>query len=342
MNRKPLVLITAHIHSICVEMLKHVAELYVFDPPLLSEEDIVKAVRQLDPAAIVAVRGAERIGKRVFENASSLLVVARNGVGYDKVDVRAATEHGVWVTVTPVKELFQAVAEHAITLVMCLARKVCLADRDVRKGMWIHENLLGTLVENRVLGIVGLGRIGTEIARKARALGMKIFYYDVVRKYSVEEELGIEYRDLHELLSTSDFVILAVPLTEETRGMIGEEELKSMKRTAYLINVARGEVVDQRALIKALRERWIAGAALDVFHQEPLPSRDPLLELDNVILTPHIAWFTEEARYSMARTVAEEVLRALRCEDPMHPVNAEVREKARARCRKVLQDSTPS
>lgn len=342
MNKKHVVLITAPIHSICVEVLKQVAEVHTFDPPLVLEEDIVKAVKLLNPVAIIAVRGVEHIGRKVFENAPNLLVVARNGVGYDKVDVRAATEHGVWVTITPVKELFQAVAEHTIALAMCLARKICLADKDVRRGRWIHENLAGITVENRILGIIGLGRVGTEIARKAKALGMKVVYYDIVRKYEVEKELDVEYQDLYTLLSISDFVVLAVPLTEKTLGMIGEKELKSMKKTAYLINVARGGVVDHKALIRALKEGWIAGAALDVFYSEPLPIEDPLIELSNVILTPHIAWFTDEARYSMAKTAAEEVIKALRCEEPRYVVNAEVKEKAKAKCEKVLLSITSS
>lgn len=337
---KPRVLVTAPIHSIAVDLLKNVVDVYVANPPLVREEDISKVVEELDPVAIIAVRGAEHIGRVVFDKGPSLIVIARNGVGYDRIDVNTATERGIWVTMTPVKELFHAVAEHAISLMMCLARKICIADRHVRRGGWLYDSLRGLSLVDKIVGIIGLGRIGSEIARRARALGMRVLYYSKSRKPELEERLGIEYAGLEALLSLSDFVVIAVPLTEETENMIGEGELKTMKDSAYLINVSRGAVVDRNALIKALRERWIAGAALDVFHIEPLPRDDPLLELENVILTPHIAWFTEEAEVAMAKTAAEEVLRAIRCEEPLYPVNPRVSGRARSRCIEIIKRIT--
>lgn len=335
--KKFKVLITAPIHNVYIDILKEYVDVHVVNK-LLSEEDIVNLVKELDPVAIVAVRGGDPITRKVFENSSRLLIVARHGVGYDRVDVEAATEHGVWVTVTPVKELFLAVAEHAIALIMCLARRICLADEATRKGVWSREEFEGLLLENKVLGIIGLGRIGMEIARKAKGLGMKIVYFDKIRKKDVEETLGVEYLDLHSLLKVSDFVVIAVPLTKETLGMIREEELKSMKRSAYIINIARGGIINHEALVKALEERWIAGAALDVFPIEPLPQNDPIIKTRNTVLTPHIAWFTKESRIAMARTVVEEVLRVLKCEDPFYPVNPEVRDKAKSKCKKLVTE----
>ncbi|MEM1541049.1 MAG: hydroxyacid dehydrogenase [Ignisphaera sp.] len=329
------VVITAPIHNICIDILKQKADVYVYEKPLLNEEEIIEVVREIDPDAIVAVRGVEKITRRVFEACSNLKIVARNGVGYDGVDVVAATEYGVWVTIAPVKELFQAVGEHAVALILCLARKICLADRRVREGGWIDKDLLGIGLEKKIIGIVGLGRIGVEIARKVKGLGVNVMYFDIARKEDLESSLGIAYSDLYTLLRESDFVILSVPLTEKTRGMIGEQELRLMKPTAYVINIARGAVIDYPALLKALKERWIAGAALDVFPIEPVPRDDEILKLDNVILTPHIAWFTEEARIAMAKTVAEEVVRVLSCGEPLYPVNPEVKDRAKAKCRSL-------
>ena len=334
---KPVVVATAPIHASALDMLRQVAEVQIFDPPLISEDEVAEVVRRLKPAVIIAVRGAEHIGRRVFDADPDLLLVARNGIGYERIDVRAATEYGVWVTVTPVEELFEATAEHAIALILCLARKICQADRDVRKGLWLHEGLLGVSINNKVVGIVGLGRIGRRIAAKACALGMDVVYYSRTRKPELEEALGISYRDLSTLLKISDFVVVAVPLTPETANMIGENELRLMKRSAYLINIARGGVVDYNALVKAVKDGWIAGVALDVFPEEPLPGNSPLRAFDNVVLTPHIAWFTEDARRAMAKCLAEDVMRVLRCEEPLHPVNKEVRDKALDKCRRILK-----
>lgn len=331
-TRKPRILVTAPIHSIFIDIVKPIADIYVYEKPLISDSEIVEAVKKIEPDAIVSVRGVEKIIRKIFEVGKNLKIVARNGVGYDNIDVEAATEYGVWVTITPVKELFQAVAEHAIALIMCLARKICIADRSVRKGEWIDEKLLGLNFEGKTVGIIGLGRIGSEIAKKVKSLGMNIVYFDVVRKEELEKNISIKYLDLHTLLKESDFVVLSVPLTNETKGMISENELKLMKSTAYIINVARGGVIDYKALVKTLKEKQIAGAALDVFPTEPISAEDPLLFLDNVILTPHIAWFTEEARKAMAKTAADEVVRVLQCREPLYPVNPSVKKKAQIKC----------
>ena len=322
------VLITAPIHEEGLNILKSIADIILLDTAPISEDMLLKYISEVD--AVIATLGIEPITRRVIESSTRLKIIARHGVGYNNVDVKAATEHGVWVTITPVEELLDAVADHAFALLLCIARNVCRADRFVKSRQWVSSNpeilqtFMGVGLKGRTIGIIGLGRIGQRIADRARGFKMKVIYYDIVRKADAEKQ-GIEFRCLEELLKESDFIVIAVPLTEKTRGMIGERELSLIKSSAYIINIARGGVIDHRALYTALKEGRIAGAALDVFYQEPLPLNDPILELDNVILTPHIAWFTEECRRAMGITVAEEVKRVLSGEDPRYPVNPEVK-----------------
>ncbi|RLG39492.1 MAG: D-glycerate dehydrogenase, partial [Thermoproteota archaeon] len=179
-------------------------------------------------------------------------------------------------------------------------------------------------VYGATLGIVGLGRIGSAVARRAKGFNMRVIYYDVVRREDLEKELGIEYVSLDKLLEESDYVSLHTPLTPQTYHLIGEEQLKKMKKTAFLINTARGKVVDQKALYKALKEGWIAGAGLDVFEQEPISPDDPLLELDNVVLAPHAASASYETRSRMAEMVADNLIAFLKGEVPPNLVNKDV------------------
>jgi D-3-phosphoglycerate dehydrogenase len=184
---------------------------------------------------------------------------------------------------------------------------------------------MGTDLEGKVLGLIGMGNIGSAVAIRAKAFGMKVIAYDPYLEKDRAKLLDVELVDLDTLLKNSDFVSIHAPLTPETRGMIGEQELKKMKRTAYLINTSRGPIVKESALYEALKNRWIAGAALDVYEKEP-PDRDnPLFKLDNVVLTPHIAWYTEEALKRLKRSVAEEAIRILNGMPPKNLVNKEVR-----------------
>jgi len=316
------VLINSKVREVCIKMLSKVAEVVVVERRLNGSE-YIPYVGDVD--AIVA--GTGLITREVFEHAPKLKIVARDGVGYDNVDVSAASDHGVWVTITPVDELFSTVADHAMALMLCVARNVCRADRSLRSGVWGRP--IGAVLEGKTLGILGLGKIGYKIAKRGRGFDMKVVYYDVIRKEGLEDELGVEFRSFDELLKESDYLVISVPLTPQTKGMIGERELKKMKKTAYLINIARGPIVDHQALVKALKEGWIAGAGLDVFYEEPLPSDDPILTLDNVVLTPHIAGQSEEALEAKSKIIAEEILRVFRGEEPKYPVNPEVRGRVR-------------
>ncbi|MEN2999175.1 MAG: glyoxylate reductase [Acidilobaceae archaeon] len=263
-------------------------------------------------------------------SSSRLRIVAQYAVGFDNIDVKCATEHGIYVTNTP-GVLTEATAEHTWALILAIARRIVESDHFVRWGEWWRLStawhplmLLGTELEGKTLGIVGLGRIGSRVAEIAKAFRMRVLYYDAERRRELEEKLGLEYKELDELLSTSDIVTLHTPLTPETRYLVNEERLRKMKRSALLINTARGAVVDTNALVKALREGWIAGAALDVFEREPLEPNHPLTALKNVVLTPHTASATAETRRKMAELAAENLIAFSEGREPPTLVNREV------------------
>jgi len=291
-------------------------------PP--TREELIEHVKDKDGLLCLLT---DKIDKEVLDAGSKLRVISTYSVGYDHIDVEEATKRGIYVTYTP-GVLTDAVADHAWALLLAIARRVVEADNCVRQGCWkiawAPDFMLGTDVYGKTLGIIGLGRIGTAVARRAKGFNMRVLYYDKVKKVDKEKELGVEYRPLDEVLKESDFVVISVVLTKETYHMIGERELKLMKPSAYLINIARGAIVDTNALVKALKEGWIAGAALDVFEEEPLPKDHPLTKLKNVILTPHIASATTETRARMADLAVENLLSVLKGEEPKHLVNPEV------------------
>lgn len=264
-------------------------------------------------------------------------IISQYAVGYDNIDVDCTTRHGVYVTNTP-NVLTEATAELTWALILATARHIVRADRYVRSGEWYRsgtgwhpELFLGMELRGKTLGIIGFGRIGRAVARiGAHGFGMRVLYYSRRRApEEVEREIGAEYVPLEHLLRESDVVSIHVPLTPETRGMIGERELRLMKPSAILVNTARGAVVDPDALVKALREGWIAGAGLDVFHEEPLPPDHPLTRLENVVLAPHIGSATHEARQAMTCAVLDNLLAFKRGEVPPNLVNPEVVEKRR-------------
>lgn len=259
----------------------------------------------------------------------NLKVIANYAVGYNNIDVEEATKRGIMVTNTP-GVLTETTADLAWALMMAIARRIVEADRFVREGKfrgWEPMLLLGTDVHGATLGIVGFGRIGQAMARRALGFNMKVLYYDSARvPEQVEKELKATYVDLPTLLRESDFVSLHVPLTKETHHLIGEKELRMMKKGAYLINTARGPVVDEKALVKALKEGWIKGAALDVFENEPEVEPE-LLKLENVVLAPHIASASYATRSRMSIMAAENIIKALSGEIPPNLVNPEVLQK---------------
>jgi len=282
-------------------------------------------VRRAADADALLTMLTDPIDAAVLDAGKRLRIVAQMAVGYDNIDVAAATERGILVTNTP-GVLTETTADLAFALLLAAARRVVEGDRLTRTAGWTswHPSfLLGQDVHHATLGIVGLGQIGLAVARRARGFDMRILYHDRTRHHQAETDLGLEHVDLDRLLRESDFVSLHVLLSAETRHLIGERELALMKSSAVLVNAARGPVVDQRALCTALKERRIAAAGLDVAEVEPIPVDDPLLSLDNVVLTPHIGSASVATRARMAEMAVESVLQALRGEMPSNCVNAE-------------------
>ena len=260
-----------------------------------------------------------------------LRIVARHGVGYDSVDVAAMTRAGVLVTNTPTS-MPRPVATTALTFVLALAGKLFLKDRLTRSGRW-HERMdhMGMGLTGRTLGVIGAGRIGQEILRMARTFDLKLLAADPVVNDIELAYVGARKVDLATLLNESDFVVVCCLLNERTRHLIGARELSQMRPGAYFINVTRGPIVDEPALIAALSERRIAGAALDVFEQEPVDPANPLLAMDNVIVTPHALCWTDECFHNMASTGLASIVDALSGRKPEFVVNPEVLNHARVR-----------
>ncbi len=258
---------------------------------------------------------------RVLEAAPLLRVIGRHGVGVDSIDVPRATELGIFVTNTP-EALSATVAEHTLGLMICVARNFGRCERALRGGDWdIRSRVMGVDLEGKTLGIVGMGRIGRMVARKASlGLSMRVVGYDPFVDASALEDVPL-VQDLREVFAESDFVTLHMPATADTRGMVGAELLGVMKPSSYLINAARGAVVVTEDLVAALRDERIAGAALDVYEDEPLAADSPLLELENVVLTPHIASATKECMVRMAVHAAMGIHDVLSGVRPQWPVN---------------------
>ncbi|MEM2593030.1 MAG: glyoxylate reductase [Thermofilaceae archaeon] len=322
---RPRVYITRKIPEIGVKILREYCEVvYRDEAPPPTRDELLKMIEDAD--AIYCTL-SEAIDRELIDRAEKLKVIGTMSVGVDHIDVDYATKKGIYVVYTP-GVLTETVADHTWALLLAVARRVVEADSIIRRGdwkiPWAPTMMLGYDVYGKVLGIIGLGRIGQAVARRAKGFNMKILYYDVVRMREVEEELGVEYAPLERLLRESDYVSIHVPLTPETRGLIGERELRLMKRTAILVNTSRGPVIDQRALFRALKEGWIAGAGLDVFEKEPIDPDDPLLKLENVVLTPHIGSASHETRSKMAELTATGIIKVLRGERPENLFNPEV------------------
>lgn len=280
----------------------------------ISEEEIAADVEGC--AAIIARLG--NFSCRALEAGKELRIIARHGAGFDNIDLKAAQEKGIWVTNDPVSN-GNAVAEHTVAMLMGIAGSLVEMDRAVRTGDFGIRNRRLTLeVFGKTLGIIGFGRIGRMVAKKAgEGLGMKILAYDC---FSQSEDTQMA-SSLEEVLGQADFISLHMPLTEQTRGMIGRRELETMKPEAIIINTARGELINEKELIEALQRGTIAGAALDVFEQEPPEAGNPLLSMEQVLLSPHNAALTENAMNQMALTAAKAVDDLLSGKKPEHVVS---------------------
>ncbi|MGD2200276.1 MAG: D-glycerate dehydrogenase [Candidatus Bathyarchaeota archaeon] len=324
---KPRVYVTRQLFPEAMEILESHAEVEVFEgvDNAIPRDQLLSKVRGIEGLLPLLT---EKIDAEVMDIGEDLRVISNYAVGFNNIDLEAATERGIYVTNTP-GILTDTTADAAFALLMAIARRIPEADRSIRAGKWVHawgpKMFIGSDVHRKTLGIIGLGRIGSAMSRRAQGFNMKVVYSDVYRRRDLEEELGISYASKDEVIAEADFLSLHVPLTPETHHMIGTEEFKSMKDTAFLINTSRGPVVDQEALFEALRDGLIAGAALDVFEEEPIDSGSLLLTLDNIVLTPHLASGSIETRTRMATTAATNVVSVLQGRVPPNLVNPEVK-----------------
>ena len=326
---RPKVFATRRIPTPGIELISESCDVTVFEgTEALGREDLLRGVRDKDGLLCIP---QDRIDKEVLDAAPSLRAISTYSVGYEHIDVEEATRRGIYIGYTP-GVLTDATADLAFALLLAAARRIAEADRYVRAGKWQAPfgsmSMLGEPIWGATIGIVGFGRIGRAVAARAQGFHMKVLYHDAERPAALDEGApGAEYRDLDGLLAASDFVSLHVPHVRETHHLIGERELRLMRPTAMLINTSRGSVVDETALVRALREGWVAGAGLDVYEQEPLDNRSPLLGMENVTLLPHVGSGTRKARREMAQVAAQNLLAALRGEAPLHWLNPEAGKK---------------
>ncbi len=286
----------------------------------VTREELLKSVQGTD--AVLSLL-TDKIDREVLEAAGpNLKIVANYAVGYDNIDVAACQSRNVVATNTP-DVLTESVAEHAIALMFAIARRVVESDQFMRDGKyhgWAPMMFLGNDLAGKTLGLVGLGRIGEEVAKRmADGFQMKILYYDLKQNQEAEKKYGLEYCQLDDLIAKSDFISIHVPMTPETKHLINKERLEKMKTTAYLINTARGAVIDEKALVEALKNGIIKGAALDVYEEEPKMAPG-LAELPNTVLTPHTASATLETRSKMSELAAQNIIAVIEGKDPLTPI----------------------
>jgi len=287
------------------------------DSPI-TQEELLEFAPVLD--AVIAVR--TKINAEFIEKAEKLKIISNYGVGYDNIDVEAANKKGIPVTNLPYS-VTESTAELTMSLMLAVSRRIVEADyyvRNANDGNWYPMLMMGHELYGKKLGIIGFGRIGQAVVKRAWGFGMGLYYYDMKKPDFDRLGISIKYLPFEKLIKQMDYITLHVPYLKETHHLIAENEFKNMKRSAYLINASRGPVVDQQALIKALKDKIIAGAALDVFETEPqLP--DELCKLKNVVLTPHIGTSTVETRTKMAVRASEKVIRIMYDETPENIVN---------------------
>jgi glyoxylate reductase len=322
---RPKVYVTRELPERGLKIIKKCFDVDVwpdYAPP--PKKVIIEKARNVDALATLL---SDKIDAEVFDAAPRLRIVAQMAVGFDNVDVQEATKRGIYVTNTP-EVLTDTTADFAWTLLTAVARRVVEADKYVRTGQWKvgwHPSMMsGRDIHHATIGVVGAGRIGYAVAKRAKGFDMKILFYDVIPRPEMEKDFGAKRVDLDTLFKESDFVSVHVPLMKETHHLVNAERLKLMKKTAYLINNSRGPVVDEKALYEALKEGRIAGAGLDVFEQEPTPVDNPLLRLDNVVVAPHISSASYETRSRMAEMVAEDLVAFFEGKKPANLVNPDV------------------
>jgi len=317
---RPKIYVSREVHPSVLARLGEVGEIRAWDGKDRCPVDVLEK----EVADVDAVLGTHRFTAALMDKAPRLRLVALTSVGFDMVDIEAATQRHILVTNTP-DVLTDTVADLTFALMLAAGRRICEMDRWLRAGQWKIAGVtpMAWDIHHATLGIIGMGRIGSAVGRRALAFHMKVRYHDTVRKRDLEKQHGYEFVDQETLLRESDFVTLHVPLLPETKGMMGAAQLALMKPTAFLINTSRGPVVNERDLIQALREGGIAGAALDVFEKEPVDMANPLLKMENVVILPHVGSATEATRTAMLELAVNNVLAVLQGKPPLTPVNPE-------------------
>lgn len=282
----------------------------------LKEDEVRERIKGVD----AYIAGLDEITAKAIKAADKLKVISKYGAGVDNIDIESATRRKIVVTNTPGTNT-EAVADLTFGLILAVAREIPQADRSTKKGEW--KKFFGIGIYGKTLGIVGMGEIGKAVVRRAKGFNMRILYWSRRRKLDIEEETGAKYTDFKSVLGEVDFVSLHLALTGETKNIMGENEIKLMKPTAFLINTARGPLINEDALYRCLRDRVIAGAAVDSYSDEP-PQESSLFSLDNIITTPHMGAYTYEALRNMGMTSVENVIDALEGRKPRYVVNPEV------------------
>ncbi|MDR2831202.1 MAG: phosphoglycerate dehydrogenase [Methanobrevibacter sp.] len=311
------VLIADSIDEEGIDNLKEVAEVVV--DTKISYEDLIKTINEYDG---IIIRSRTKLTKDVIDKADNLKIIARAGVGVDNVDLNAATDKGIMVVNTAESTII-TVAEHTMGLILAIARKISIADKSVKDGKWEKSKFLGSELRNKTLGVIGMGRIGSQVVRRCKAFEMDAVVYDPYLQEKVAEKMGIELTDLETVLKEADVITIHVPLTPQTKHLISKKELKIMKNTAFIVNCARGGIIDEDALYDGLKNAEISGVALDVYENEP-PKDNKLLKLNNVVLTPHIAASTQEAQRDAAIIAADEVTQVFKGKTPKNVLNLPV------------------
>ena len=285
----------------------------------ISKEELLDVIKDFDA---IIVRSRTKVTREVIEASHKLKIIARAGVGVDNVDVQAATERGVMVINAP-ESTSITVAEHTMGLILALSRKIAIADSSVKNGKWEKSRFMGIELNGKILGVIGMGRIGSQVVTRSKTFGMETIVYDPYITEKTASELGVTVVDFETLIKKSDVMTIHVPLTSETKYLIRREQLEMMKENAFIVNCARGGIIKEEDLYEALSAGKIRGAGLDVFENEP-PENSPLLELDNVVLTPHIAASTSEAQRDAAIIVANEIKKVFKGQSPKNVINMPV------------------
>jgi D-3-phosphoglycerate dehydrogenase / 2-oxoglutarate reductase len=316
-DRAVVLIVDENIHPDGIDLLRTEFDVRHL-PHTATVEELIAAAPE---CRAIFIRRGKQVGRSLMEAMPQLSIVVRHGVGYDSVDVAAATEHGIAVGITPVNAV--SVTEHVFGMLLGLTRRIIDAQNSMRAGQWEPGDLVGRELAGKIMGIAGVGRVGSRVAGIAKAFGMRVVAWDPYVPDERFTKIGAEKMALEELQAVADVVTLHCDLTDETRNMIDAAALGRMKSTAILINAARGTIVDETALVKALNEGRLAGAAIDTFEDEPADPEHPLRKMDNVVMSPHVAGQAQEVLRNSSLAGAESITRELKGARPEHIVNPE-------------------